>query len=145
MTEPQLSISDIEAAERLLGIEYTPAERAQMVGNLEGQIVSAKLRRTVPLANTVPTASRFDPRLPGFGMPGQGPVRVGIPIADLTAGNMLAFGIMTALFDREKTGVGRWVTLSPHPAESWIVRARGPPRSGAPSMTRRSLSRTRGS
>jgi crotonobetainyl-CoA:carnitine CoA-transferase CaiB-like acyl-CoA transferase len=46
------------------------------------------------------------------GLPGQGPVRVGIPIADLTAGNLLALGVMTALFDREKTGVGRWVTTS---------------------------------
>ena len=72
MTEPQLSISDIEAAERLFGIAYTQAERAQMVGNLEGQIASAKLRRGLPLANSVPRASRFDPRLPGFGLPGQG-------------------------------------------------------------------------
>jgi crotonobetainyl-CoA:carnitine CoA-transferase CaiB-like acyl-CoA transferase len=46
------------------------------------------------------------------GLPGQGPVRVGIPIADLTAGNLLALGVMTALFDREVTGVGRWVTTS---------------------------------
>ena len=46
------------------------------------------------------------------GLPGQGPVRVGIPIADLTAGNLLAFGIMTALFERERTGVGRWVQTS---------------------------------
>jgi formyl-CoA transferase len=46
------------------------------------------------------------------GLPGQGPVRVGIPIADLTAGNLLAFGIMTALFERETTGVGRWVQTS---------------------------------
>ncbi len=46
------------------------------------------------------------------GLPGQGPVRVGIPIADLTAGNLLALGIMTALFDRETTGEGRWVHTS---------------------------------
>ena len=46
------------------------------------------------------------------GLPGQGPVRVGIPIADLTAGNLLALGIMTALFEREVTGVGRWVHTS---------------------------------
>jgi formyl-CoA transferase len=46
------------------------------------------------------------------GLPGQGPVRVGIPLADLTAGNLLALGIMTALFDREVTGVGRWVQTS---------------------------------
>jgi len=46
------------------------------------------------------------------GLPGQGPVRVGIPIADLTAGNLLAFGVMTALFERERTGEGRWVQTS---------------------------------
>src|ERR1700678_2112430 len=46
------------------------------------------------------------------GLPGQGPVRVGIPIDDLTAGNLLALGIMMAIFDRERTGVGRWVTTS---------------------------------
>ncbi len=39
-------------------------------------------------------------------------MRVGIPIDDLTAGNLLALGIMMALFDRERTGVGRWVTTS---------------------------------
>jgi crotonobetainyl-CoA:carnitine CoA-transferase CaiB-like acyl-CoA transferase len=46
------------------------------------------------------------------GLPGQGPVRVGIPIADLTAGNLLALGVMVALYDRETTGVGRWVQTS---------------------------------
>jgi len=46
------------------------------------------------------------------GLPGQGPVRVGIPIADLTAGNLLALGIMMALFERTRTGVGRWVQTS---------------------------------
>ena len=46
------------------------------------------------------------------GLPGQGPVRVGMPIADLTAGNLLALAIMMALFDRTRTGVGRWVHTS---------------------------------
>lgn len=46
------------------------------------------------------------------GLPGQGPVRVGIPIADLTAGNLLALGVMIALYDRARTGEGRWVTTS---------------------------------
>jgi crotonobetainyl-CoA:carnitine CoA-transferase CaiB-like acyl-CoA transferase len=46
------------------------------------------------------------------GLPGQGPVRVGIPIDDLTAGNLLALGIMMALFERDRTGVGRWVQTS---------------------------------
>jgi crotonobetainyl-CoA:carnitine CoA-transferase CaiB-like acyl-CoA transferase len=46
------------------------------------------------------------------GEPGKGPMRVGIPMVDLTAGNLLALGIMMALFDRHRTGVGRWVTTS---------------------------------
>ncbi len=46
------------------------------------------------------------------GLPGQGPVRVGIPIADLTSGMFLAIGILMALLDREKTGEGRWVQTS---------------------------------
>jgi len=46
------------------------------------------------------------------GEPGRGPMRVGIPVDDLTAGNLLALGCMMALFDRQRTGVGRWVTTS---------------------------------
>ncbi|MCC7484614.1 MAG: CoA transferase [Burkholderiales bacterium] len=46
------------------------------------------------------------------GLPGQGPVRVGLPIADLTAGNLLAFAVTMALFDRTRTGEGRWVHTS---------------------------------
>ena len=46
------------------------------------------------------------------GLPGQGPVRVGIPIADLTSGLFLANGILTALLEREVSGQGQWVTTS---------------------------------
>ena len=46
------------------------------------------------------------------GLPGQGPVRVGIPIADLRAGLFCALGIMTALLEREKSGEGQWVNTS---------------------------------
>jgi crotonobetainyl-CoA:carnitine CoA-transferase CaiB-like acyl-CoA transferase len=46
------------------------------------------------------------------GLPGQGPVRVGVPIADLTAGAYLAQGILISLLDREVTGKGRWVQTS---------------------------------
>jgi crotonobetainyl-CoA:carnitine CoA-transferase CaiB-like acyl-CoA transferase len=46
------------------------------------------------------------------GLPGGGPVRVGIPICDLTAGIFLAQGIMVALIDRETTGKGQWVHTS---------------------------------
>lgn len=46
------------------------------------------------------------------GMPGQGPVRVGIPIDDLCAGIFLAHGIMVALYERVKSGEGQWVHSS---------------------------------
>ena len=40
-----------------------------MMGNLQSQIDQARARRAVLLANSVPMAVRFDPRLPGFAMP----------------------------------------------------------------------------
>jgi formyl-CoA transferase len=43
------------------------------------------------------------------GIPGQGPVRVGIPVADLTAGIFCAMGILVALLEREQSGEGQWV------------------------------------
>jgi formyl-CoA transferase len=46
------------------------------------------------------------------GMPGQGPVRVGIAIADLTAGVFCAMGILVALLEREESGEGQWVQSS---------------------------------
>ena len=46
------------------------------------------------------------------GLPGQGPVRVGIPICDLTAGMFLAQGILIALLEREVSGEGQWVHTS---------------------------------
>jgi crotonobetainyl-CoA:carnitine CoA-transferase CaiB-like acyl-CoA transferase len=46
------------------------------------------------------------------GLPGQGPVRVGIPIDDLCAGILLAQGILMALLDREVSGEGQWVHTS---------------------------------
>ena len=46
------------------------------------------------------------------GAPGEGPMRVGIPVADLTAGLFCAMGIQTALLERQKSGVGQWVNTS---------------------------------
>lgn len=69
MTEMPITLDTIAAAEALMGVSYSPAERQQMLDNLQGQITSALQRRRVPLANAVPMAMRFDPRLPGFAMP----------------------------------------------------------------------------
>ena len=46
------------------------------------------------------------------GMPGHGPLRAGVPIADLCSGLYAAIGILVALLDRERTGAGQWVKTS---------------------------------
>jgi crotonobetainyl-CoA:carnitine CoA-transferase CaiB-like acyl-CoA transferase len=46
------------------------------------------------------------------GQPGQGPMRVGIPVADLSAGVFCALGILVALLERETSGEGQWVSTS---------------------------------
>ena len=46
------------------------------------------------------------------GLPGQGPVRAGIPVADLATGLYCAIGVLIALLERERTGRGRWVHTS---------------------------------
>jgi formyl-CoA transferase len=46
------------------------------------------------------------------GLPGQGPVRVGIAIADLCAGIFAAQGILVALLERESSGKGQWLHTS---------------------------------
>lgn len=46
------------------------------------------------------------------GKPGDGPMRVGIPIADLCAGIFAAQGILVALLEREHSGKGQWLHTS---------------------------------
>jgi crotonobetainyl-CoA:carnitine CoA-transferase CaiB-like acyl-CoA transferase len=46
------------------------------------------------------------------GLPGQGPVRTGAAIADLTAGLYAAIGVMVALLERSESGKGQWVQSS---------------------------------
>lgn len=71
MTVPNtiLSTQTIAAAEDLLGVRYTEAERAFMLDNLAGQIALAQQRRASRLPHDLAPATRFDPRLPGFVMP----------------------------------------------------------------------------
>ena len=73
------------------------------------------------------------------GLPGQGPVRVGIPIADLCSGIFLAQGILVALLEREHTGEGRWVSTSlleamlsmlDFQASRWLMGGEVPPQAG---------------
>jgi len=46
------------------------------------------------------------------GQPGEGPMRAGIAIADSSAGNYAAIGILIALAERERSGEGQWITTS---------------------------------
>tara|TARA_B100000315_G_scaffold256212_2_gene301601 strand:+ start:2267 stop:3457 length:1191 start_codon:yes stop_codon:yes gene_type:complete len=55
------------------------------------------------------------------GLPGQGPVRAGIPIADLTAGLFCAQGIMIALLEREVSGEGQWIQTSLLQAQAFML------------------------
>jgi formyl-CoA transferase len=73
------------------------------------------------------------------GLPGQGPVRVGIPIADLCSGIFLAQGVLVALLEREVTGEGKWVHTSlleamismlDFQASRWLVGHQVPPQAG---------------
>ena len=73
------------------------------------------------------------------GLPGQGPVRVGVPIADLAAGLFLAQGILLALYERERSGAGQWVHTSlleaqiamlDFQAARWLIADEIPPQAG---------------
>src|SRR5882762_2994686 len=62
------------------------------------------------------------------GEPGRGPMRVGLPVADLTAGFMLAHGILAALLERERSGKGQWVHTSLLQANIRLMEFRAPRR-----------------
>jgi crotonobetainyl-CoA:carnitine CoA-transferase CaiB-like acyl-CoA transferase len=73
------------------------------------------------------------------GVPGQGPVRAGVAISDVTAGLQLAVGILVALHERAATGKGRWVHTSllesmigmlDFQAARWTVAQDDPPQAG---------------
>ena len=73
------------------------------------------------------------------GAPGQGPMRAGIPVADLAAGLYTANGILTAIVGRERTGVGQWVQCSllqaqvamlDFQAERWLLDGEVPGQAG---------------
>src|SRR5476649_141340 len=73
------------------------------------------------------------------GIPGQGPVRVGVAVTDIMAGAFLAQGVLVALLDREVSGQGRWVqtslieaglTLLDFQATRWTMDKKIPPQEG---------------
>jgi crotonobetainyl-CoA:carnitine CoA-transferase CaiB-like acyl-CoA transferase len=74
------------------------------------------------------------------GEEGRPPVRVGIPLADLSGGIFACKGILAALFSRERTGEGRRVELSMYDAmlnllsymgTMWLTKGELPTRPGS--------------
>src|SRR6201999_3978584 len=59
------------------------------------------------------------------GLAGQGPGRVGIPIADLCAGLVCALGILVALLEREKSKQGQYVSTSLLQAQIFMLDFQG--------------------
>ena len=97
---------------RRLGIDY------KTLAKINPKLVYASISG---FGQTGPYATRpgFDQIAQGMGglmsitgLPGQGPVRVGIAVADLCAGLFAALGIMTALLEREKSGKGQQIETS---------------------------------
>jgi crotonobetainyl-CoA:carnitine CoA-transferase CaiB-like acyl-CoA transferase len=73
------------------------------------------------------------------GQPGAGPMRVGIPLADLCAGHFCSQAILAALLEREATGQGQWVQTSlleaqvamlDFQAAQWLVDGKVPGQNG---------------
>ncbi len=73
------------------------------------------------------------------GIPGQGPIRAGVAIADLSAGAFLVQGILIALHERGRTGEGQWVHTSLLEAQigmmdfqavRWLTDGEVPPQAG---------------
>ena len=93
-----ITVDIIEAAEMLAAVQYTPDERALMLDNLEGQIASARARRSAILSNDMPTASRFDPRLATTTLPDPGSLRfTAISVTCPTDETDIAFAPLTHL------------------------------------------------
>jgi crotonobetainyl-CoA:carnitine CoA-transferase CaiB-like acyl-CoA transferase len=95
-----------------LGIDY------EALSQINPRLVYASISG---FGQTGPYATRpgFDQIAQGMGglmsvtgLPGQGPVRVGLPIADLCGGIFAAYGVTVALLEREASGKGQWLHTS---------------------------------
>ena len=95
-----------------LGIDY------EALSKINPRLVYASISG---FGQTGPYATRpgFDQIAQGMGglmsvtgAQGDGPMRVGIPIADLCGGIFAAYGVTVALLEREQSGRGQWVHTS---------------------------------
>jgi formyl-CoA transferase len=110
---------------RRLGIDYKTLARINpklVYGSISG------FGQTGPYANR-PGFDQIAQGMGGLmsitGLPGQGPVRVGIPVADLCAGLFCALGILVALLEREKSKKGQHVATSLLQAQIFMLDFQG--------------------
>ncbi|MFN7056520.1 amidase [Hyphomonas sp.] len=76
----------LAGAEQIAGITYTEAQRAQMEGALEQQLIAAQALRAAEKPNSLAPATVFDPRLPGKAYPlAAAETRVSVPAPPLGA------------------------------------------------------------
>jgi len=124
---------------RRLGIDY------EAVSKINPRIIYGSISgfgQDGPLANR-PGFDQIAQGMGGLmsitGEPGKGPMRVGIPIADLTAGIFCSQGILLALMERERSGKGQWVQSSllqaqvfmlDFQASRWLMDKEIPPQAG---------------
>jgi len=124
---------------RRLGIDYDAVSKINpriIYGSISG------FGQDGPLANR-PGFDQIAQGMGGLmsitGEPGKGPMRVGIPIADLTAGIFCSQGILLALMERERSGKGQWVQSSllqaqvfmlDFQASRWLMDKEIPPQAG---------------
>lgn len=103
MSDATITTETVAAGERLMGIGYTESERALIVETIPAQAELARQRRAVRLPETLPPATRFDPRPRGFTFPAAEPLRLADDDgADLPADDAdIAFAPVSAL--------SRWV------------------------------------
>jgi formyl-CoA transferase len=110
---------------RRLGIDYKTLAKINpklVYGSISG------FGQTGPYANR-PGFDQIAQGMGGLmsitGLPGQGPVRVGIPVADLCAGMFCAMGILVALLEREKSKKGQHVATSLLQAQIFMLDFQG--------------------
>jgi Asp-tRNA(Asn)/Glu-tRNA(Gln) amidotransferase A subunit family amidase len=64
--QDSLTIKDIPAAERVMGLQFTPAERDSLFGNVKGAVQDFSKMRQYPLDNNTPLSTWQSPALPGM-------------------------------------------------------------------------------
>jgi len=62
----ELTLDELQAAEHVIGLEFTESERELMREGVQEHRKLYEALRTVPLANNIPPAFNFDPHLPGM-------------------------------------------------------------------------------